>query len=279
MNIEQILAVENPLRLGVFVGLLATLAIAERMFPRRGDAVPGMRQLTNLGMVLIGTVVVRVVFPVLAVGFAAALQSRGIGLLPQLNMPAWLAIAIAFVLLDAAIYWQHRLLHRIPLLWRLHRVHHADMAFDVTLAVRFHPLEIALSMAIKFVVIAAIGAPALAVLLFEIALSAGSLWTHTDLRVPDALDRFLRRVIVTPDMHRVHHSVHPDETDSNFSFHLSLWDHVFGSYRAQPRDGHLGMAIGLHEFRTPAEQSLLALLLNPFRAASPSQAAPPAVRE
>ncbi len=279
MNIEQVLAVENPLRLGVFLGLLATLAIAERMFPRRGDAAPGMRQLTNLGMMLIDSVVVRLVFPVLAVGFAAALQSRGIGLLPLLDLPAWLAVALGFLLLDAAIYWQHRLLHRIPLLWRLHRVHHADTTFDVTLAVRFHPLEIALSMAIKFAVIAALGAPALAVLLFEVALSAGSLWTHADLRLPDSVDRVVRRLLVTPDMHRVHHSVHPDETDSNFSFHLSLWDHLFGSYRAQPRDGHLGMTIGLHEFRAPAEQSLPALLLNPFRAVPPIQPAPPAVQD
>ncbi len=272
MSIEEVLALENPLRLGMFVGLLAILAIAERMFPRRGDAVPAMRQLTNLGLVVIDTVVVRLVFPVLAVGFAAALQSRGIGLLPQLDLPPWLAVAIAFLLLDAAIYWQHRLLHRIPLLWRLHRVHHADTAFDVTLAVRFHPLEIALSMAIKFAVIAAIGAPALAVLLFEVALSAGSLWTHADLRLPESVDRILRRIVVTPDMHRVHHSVHRDETDSNFSFHFSLWDHVFRSYRAQPRDGHLGMAIGLHEFRAPADQGLLALLLNPFRAVPPAPA-------
>lgn len=265
MSADEVLALENPLRLAVFAGLLLLLAIAERLFPRRGDAIPAWRQLNNLGLMLVDTVVVRLAFPVLAVGFAAALEARGIGLLPLLGLPSWLAIAVAFLAMDAAIYWQHRLFHRVPLFWRLHRVHHADTAFDVTLAVRFHPLEIVLSMAIKFALVAALGAPPLAVLLFEVALSAGSLFTHADLRLPPALDRALRWVLVTPDMHRVHHSVHVDETDSNFSFHLSLWDRVFGSYREQPRDGHVAMAIGLHEFRTPSEQTLPALLLNPFR--------------
>lgn len=265
MSADEVLALENPLRLAVFAGLLLLLALAERLFPRRGDAIPAWRQLNNLGLMLVDTVVVRLAFPVLAVGFAAALQARGIGLLPQLGLPSWLAIAVAFLAMDAAIYWQHRLFHRVPLFWRLHRVHHADTAFDVTLAVRFHPLEIVLSMAIKFAVVAALGAPPLAVLLFEVALSAGSLFTHADLRLPPAIDRALRWLLVTPDMHRVHHSVHVDETDSNFAFHLSLWDRVFGTYRGQPRDGHAAMAIGLHEFRTPPEQTLPALLLNPFR--------------
>jgi sterol desaturase/sphingolipid hydroxylase (fatty acid hydroxylase superfamily) len=265
MSTEAILALENPLRLSVFAGLLLLLALAERLFPRRGDARPARRQLDNLGLMLVDTVVVRLVFPVLAVGFAAAIEAHGIGLLPLLDLPGWLAVALAFLVLDVAIYWQHRLFHRVPLFWRLHRVHHADTAFDVTMAVRFHPLEIVLSMAIKFAVIAALGAPPLAVLLFEVALSAGSLFTHADLRLPPRLDRALRRLLVTPDMHRVHHSVHVDETDSNFSFHLSLWDHVFGTYRDQPRDGHAAMRIGLHEFREPPDQTLPALLLNPFR--------------
>lgn len=259
------LALENPLRLGVFAGLLLALAIAERVWPRRGDARPAWRQATNLALMAIDTALLRVVFPVLAVAFAAGLAARDIGLLPWLGIDGWIAVALAFLALDLAIYGQHRLFHRIPLLWRLHRVHHADTAFDVTLAVRFHPLEIALSMAIKFAVVAALGAPPLAVLLFEVALSAGSLFTHADLRLPPAVDRVLRWFVVTPDMHRVHHSVHRAETDSNFSFHLSLWDRLFGSYVEAPRDGHTGMAIGLHEFRAPADQTLPALLLNPFR--------------
>lgn len=265
MSPEAVLALENPLRLTVFVGLLALLAIAERTWPLRGDARPDWRQVNNLALMLLGTLLVRVVFPVLAVGFAAAIEARGVGLLPWLGIDGWPAVVLAILALDCAIYWQHRLFHRVPLLWRLHRVHHADTAFDVTLAVRFHPLEIALSMAIKFAVVAALGGPPLAVLLFEVALSAGSLFTHADLRLPPRLERALRWIVVTPDMHRIHHSVHREETDSNFAFHLSLWDRLFGSYVDAPRDGHAGMAIGLHEFREPAEQTLPALLLNPFR--------------
>ena len=265
MSTEAVLALENPLRLGVFAGLLLALAIAERVWPRRGDARPAWRQATNLALMAIDTALLRVVFPVLAVAFAAGLAARDIGLLPWLGIDGWIAVVLAILALDLAIYWQHRLFHRIPLLWRLHRVHHADTAFDVTLAVRFHPLEIALSMAIKFAVVAALGAPPLAVLLFEVALSAGSLFTHADLRLPPRLERALRWLVVTPYMHRIHHSVHRAETDSNFSFHLSLWDRLFGSYVDAPRDGHAGMAIGLHEFRAPADQTLPALLLNPFR--------------
>jgi sterol desaturase/sphingolipid hydroxylase (fatty acid hydroxylase superfamily) len=276
MSPEALLALENPLRLGVFAGLLLVLALAERLWPLRGDAAPAWRQVNNLALMLLGTVLVRVVFPVLAVGFAAALAARGVGLLPLLGVDGWPAVVLAFLGLDLAIYWQHRLFHRVPLLWRLHRVHHADTAFDTTLAVRFHPLEIALSMAIKFAVVAALGAPPLAVLLFEVALSAGSLFTHADLRLPAGLERALRWLIVTPHMHRIHHSVHREETDSNFCFHLSLWDRWFGTYVDAPRDGHARMAIGLHEFRDGAEQTLSALLLNPFREPPPARTRPEA---
>jgi sterol desaturase/sphingolipid hydroxylase (fatty acid hydroxylase superfamily) len=274
MTAENVLALEDPLRLGVFAGLLLMLALAERLWPVRGDATPAWRQANNLGLMLLGAALVRAVFPVLAVGFAAALAERGSGLLPLLGIDGWLAVVVAFLGLDLAIYWQHRLFHRVPALWRLHRVHHADTAFDVTLAVRFHPLEIALSMAIKFAVVAALGAPPLAVLLFEIALSAGSLFTHADLRLPVRLERALRWIVVTPYMHRIHHSVHAAETDSNFCFHLSLWDRWFGTYTENPRDGHAGMAIGLHEFRDHGEQTLPALLLNPFREPPPARPSP-----
>jgi sterol desaturase/sphingolipid hydroxylase (fatty acid hydroxylase superfamily) len=262
---DALVAIEGPLRLAVFAGLLAVLAIAERVRPLRGDARPARRQAVNLGLMLLDTLLLRIGFPVLAVGFAAALAARGIGLLPMLAIDGWVAVALAVLLLDLAIYAQHRVFHRVPALWRLHRVHHADTAFDVTLGVRFHPFEIALSMTIKFAVIAALGAPPLAVLLFELALSAGSLLTHADLRLPARLERVLRRVVVTPDMHRIHHSIHRDETDSNFAFHLSLWDRVFGTYRDAPRDAQATMAIGLARFREPDEQTLVALLLNPFR--------------
>lgn len=275
MTTEALLAVEAPLRLGVFAGLLAPLAVAERVWPLRGDARPARRQAVNLGLMLLDTLLLRVGFPVLAVGFAAALHARGFGLLPALAVDGWGAVVLAVLLLDLAIYVQHRIFHRVPALWRLHRVHHADTAFDVTLGVRFHPFEIALSMAIKFAVVAALGAPPLAVLLFELALSAGALFTHADLRLPAGMERALRRVLVTPAMHRIHHSVRRDETDSNFAFHLSLWDRVFGTYRDAPRDDPATMPIGLAQFRAPEEQSLPALLLNPFRDV-PSE--PPATR-
>ena len=249
MSGSWLLAQEDALRLLVFAVLLLGLGLAERLAPRRGDARPARRQWVNLSMMLINTALLRVTFPMLAVGFATLMQMRGSGVLHMVEWASWAEIVVAFLLLDAAIYWQHRLFHRLPLLWRLHRVHHADTAFDVSLAVRFHPLEIAGSMLIKFALIAAIGAPPLAVLLFEIALSAGSLFTHTDVRLPGWLDRGLRWLIVTPDMHRIHHSVHPQETNSNYAFHLSFWDRIFGSYHDQPRDGHATMAVGLHEFR------------------------------
>lgn len=268
MSGEAVLALENPLRLGAFVCLLLLLGLLERLFPRRGDARPARRQLVNLGLMLVDTLLLRLLFPVLAVGVAVLAEARGLGLLPLGGIDGWAAVVLGFVLLDLAIYWQHRLFHRVPLLWRLHRVHHADTAFDVTLAVRFHPLEIVLSVLVKFAVIALAGVPPLAVLLFEVALSAGSLFTHADVRLPPRLERVLRWIVVTPDMHRVHHSLHRDETDSNFCFHLSLWDRLFGSYRDQPRDGHTGMVIGLGEFRSAADQGLLALLANPFRRAA-----------
>jgi sterol desaturase/sphingolipid hydroxylase (fatty acid hydroxylase superfamily) len=248
-------------RLAVFLSVFAVLALVQQLAPRRD--VPGgwRRRITNLSLVIVDTVVLRVAFPVLAFDFATGLEGKGLlGALPQ-----WAAIAVGVLLLDCAIYWQHRLVHRIPLFWRLHRVHHADTGFDVTTAVRFHPIEIALSMAIKLGLIALVGIPALAVLIFEILLSAGSLFTHANIRLAGTFERGLRWLLVTPEMHRIHHSVHADETNSNYGFHLSLWDRVFGSYRDQPRDGQTTMQIGLHEFRDRRDQTLLALIVNPFR--------------
>jgi sterol desaturase/sphingolipid hydroxylase (fatty acid hydroxylase superfamily) len=213
--------------------------------------VPGgwRRFATNIALVVVGTAILRVVFPLLAVGLAVRIEAGGGGLLGAL--PAVAAVPVGVVLLDLVIYWQHRLLHRIPLLWRLHRVHHADTGFDVSTGVRFHPLEGILSMLIKLGTILLFGLAPLAVLIFEVALSTGSLFTHANLRLPAGFERRLRWIFVTPEMHRVHHSWHRDETDSNFSFHLSLWDRLFGTYRDQPRDGHVQMTIGLQEFRDP----------------------------
>jgi sterol desaturase/sphingolipid hydroxylase (fatty acid hydroxylase superfamily) len=207
--------------------------------------------------------VLRLAFPLLAFDLSIRMAEREVGLLHAL--PVIPAILLGVLILDMAIYWQHRLHHMIPLLWRLHRVHHADTSIDVTTGVRFHPLEIAVSMGIKLGIIALFGIAPLAVLIFEIVLSVGSLFTHANLYIPAPFERALRWVLVTPEMHRVHHSWYPDETNSNFSFHLSLWDHVFRSYRAEPRDGHTDMTIGLTDFRSDKEQTFVSLLLNPFR--------------
>ena len=260
---EWLLAHEAELRLAAFLSLFALLIGWQRLQPRRD--VPGgwRRSATNIALVVVDTAILRVAFPLLAFDLALTMEQRGNGLLQGLTGP--LAVVVGVVLLDLAIYWQHRLFHAVPLFWRLHRVHHADTGFDVTTGVRFHPLEIVLSMLIKLGLIALLGIAPLAVLLFEIALSAGSLFTHANVRLPARFEHRLRWLIVTPEMHRIHHSVHRDETNSNFSFHLSLWDRLFGSYRERPRDGHEQMEIGLHEFRDAREQTLPALLLNPFR--------------
>lgn len=262
---DFILGHEAALRLGVFAAVLAAMAIAERCWPARGDARPARRQLANLGLVLIDTAVLRLAFPVLAVVLASQVHARGGGWLGAFTWPPWLEIALAVLLFDIAIYWQHRLLHLVPLLWPLHRVHHSDTAFDVTTGVRFHPLEIALSMAIKLGLVVVLGPAAVAVVIFELLLSASSLFSHADFALPPRIDQALRRLIVTPSMHRIHHSVRREETDSNYGFNLSLWDRVFGSYRAHARQPERSMPIGLPSWRDPAALGLWPLLLQPFR--------------
>ncbi|WP_395788350.1 sterol desaturase family protein [Aquimonas sp.] len=263
--VHGLLAHEASLRLAGFIGLGLLLALLQAWRPTRGDSRPAFRQLNNLGLVLIGTGLLRLAFPVLAVGLALSIEGRGLGLMPALGLPFALEIALSVLLLDLAIYWQHRLMHVVPLLWRLHRVHHSDTGFDLSTGVRFHPLEIAVSMGVKLGLVLALGADPLAVLLFELLLSLGSLFTHTDIALPATLDRRLRWLLVTPSMHRIHHSTWQPETDSNYGFHLSLWDRVFGSYRAQPRQPEAQMPIGLEHFRSSEEQTLPALLLQPFR--------------
>ena len=254
---------EPLIRLTIFLGTLALLLIVQRLWPARGDGRWSRRQLTNAGLVVLETLVLRLAFPLLAV--ALAVQVHGGGLYGWLAWPAWLEIATAVLIFDVAIYWQHRLLHIVPVLWRMHRVHHADTAFDVTTGVRFHPFETALSMGIKLGLVWLLAPHPAAVLTFEVLLSAGALFTHADFRFPPALDRRLRWLIVTPSMHRIHHSTWRPETDSNYGFHLSVWDRLFGSYTARPREDERSMPIGLDRFRSKAEQSLLQLLINPFR--------------
>ena len=256
---------EGPLRLGAFGGVLALLLVLQWLRPLRGDGCGQRRQATNLLLIALDTLVLRLAFPVLAVGLALQLESQHFGLLPQLGLPFWLDCVIAVLLLDLAIYWQHRLMHGVPLLWRLHRLHHSDTGFDVTTGLRFHPFEMALSLVYKLALVAALGAPALAVLVLALLLSAGALFTHADFALPPALDRRLRWLLVTPSMHRIHHSTWRPETDSNYGFHLSIWDRLFGSYRAQPRAPEEAMPIGLGYFRSQREQSLQSLLLQPFR--------------
>jgi sterol desaturase/sphingolipid hydroxylase (fatty acid hydroxylase superfamily) len=272
---EFFLPHEPVVRLAAFASVLIGMAAWELLSPRREFPVGRLRRWpNNFAIVVLDTLLVRLAFPLTAVGLALLAETRGWGLFNVLPVPGWLAIPFAVILLDLAIYLQHVVFHAVPLLWRLHRVHHADLGFDMTTGVRFHPFEIALSLAIKLAVVLALGAPAAAVLLFEILLNATSLFNHGNVRLPGALDRVLRWIVVTPDMHRVHHSARGEETNSNFGFNLPWWDRAFRTYRAQPRDGHDGMTIGLAEFRDPGELRLDRMLLQPFR----SSQAPDALR-
>jgi sterol desaturase/sphingolipid hydroxylase (fatty acid hydroxylase superfamily) len=257
---------EPLIRLLAFAGVFAAMAAWEVLAPRRVLAPGrGRRWTANLGILVLDAALVRVLFPVAAVGAALWAEARGIGLLHWLAAPAWLAVPLAVVLLDLAIWGQHLVFHHVPVLWRLHRVHHADTGFDVTTGLRFHPIEIVLSMLIKIAVVVVLGAPALAVLLFEVLLNATSQFSHGNVRLPAWLDAALRAVIVTPEMHRVHHSIVRAETDSNFGFCLSVWDRLFGTYIAQPAAGHDGMVIGIERFRDAEEARLDRLLTQPFR--------------
>jgi len=262
---EWIVVNEPWLRLAAFGCLLIVLLAAERLLPRRaGPMQRRARWTANLSMVAIDALAVRLLIPLGAAGTALWAEAQGHGLFARLAWPPLLEGVLAFVVLDGVIYWQHRLFHRIPWCWRLHRMHHSDLELDATSGVRFHPVEILLSMLIKMAAVLALGAPVLAVIAFEIALNATSLFNHANLRLAAAMDRALRAVIVTPDMHRVHHSVHRHEHDSNYGFNLSWWDRLFGSYTAQPQDGHTTMQIGLLQFREPADQRLLRLLAQPW---------------
>ena len=252
-------------QLGVFIGLLILLSLLEHFFARRHSANKGKRWIVNIGLIVTSTVTAQLVFPLATVALALWTNAQGWGLFQFIHWPRSLEILLCLVLLDLAIYWQHRFFHMFPWLWRMHRVHHSDLDFDASLGVRFHPFEIVLSKAYKLGLIALLGPSVIAVILYECLLLGFSLMTHSNIRLPLKLDQMLRFFFVTSDFHRVHHSVHREETNSNFGNILSVWDHVFASYRAQPRDGHLAMTIGLTQFRTVTEQNLGALLVQPFR--------------
>lgn len=266
---EFLFAHEPAIRLGVFAGVFAAMALWEVLAPRRSQAISRLgRWPGNLGVVVIDALVVRLLFPTAAVGMALLAEERGWGLFAMVPTPGWLAIVASVVLLDLSIYLQHVVFHAVPVLWRLHRMHHADLELDVTSGVRFHPVEIALSMAIKLAAVAMLGAPAVAVLAFEVLLNASSMFNHSNVRLPLPVDRVVRCLVVTPDMHRVHHSVIEAETNSNFGFNLACWDRLFATYRAQPAAGHAGMTIGLAQFRDPADLRLDRMLLQPLRDAT-----------
>jgi sterol desaturase/sphingolipid hydroxylase (fatty acid hydroxylase superfamily) len=263
---DAVMSNEPLVRFIAFGTVLAAMAVWELAAPRRKQELgrktrwPG-----NLGVVALDTLLVRLIFPVGTVAIALAAEARGLGLFNVFRVPAWVAVPAGVILLDLAIYLQHVLFHAVPALWRLHRMHHADLAFDVTTGVRFHPVEILLSMIIKLGVVTALGAPALAVLVFEVLLNATSMFNHGNVTLPQGIDRILRWVVVTPEMHRVHHSIKARETNSNFGFNLPWWDRLLGTYRDQPEAGHLGMTIGIEQFRDPAEQRLDRMLTQPFR--------------
>jgi len=268
MNFEQfVLANEPTIRLGFFLGVFAVIGLWELAAPRRALTVSkGLRWAANLGIVALDTVLLRLLFPFAAVGVAAFCTANGWGLLNHFQVPFVIAVPLAVIALDFVIWLQHVMVHAVPALWRLHRVHHADPDYDVTTGSRFHPIEIVLSMLIKFATIAVLGPQVVAVVIFEVLLNATSMFNHGNLRLPPGLDRVLRWFVVTPDMHRVHHSIEDDEANSNFGFNLPWWDRLFGTYREQPRAGHAGMTIGIRDHRDPHEVARLpGMLLLPFK--------------
>jgi sterol desaturase/sphingolipid hydroxylase (fatty acid hydroxylase superfamily) len=262
---EFLLDHEPQVRLFFLFAILAIMAAWEMAAPRRRQEIPRLlRWSNNLGVVLIDTILVRLTFPLLAVGMALLADERGWGLMNIFAVPSWAAFPASLLLLDLAIYMQHVMFHAVPALWRLHRMHHADLEFDVTTGLRFHPIEILLSMGLKLAIVVALGPPAVAVLVFEVLLNGTSLFNHSNIRIPLRLDRILRLIVVTPDMHRVHHSIHPQETNSNFGFNLPWWDRLLGTYRAQPREGHGGMTIGIEQFRTSRDLWIDRMLVQPL---------------
>lgn len=266
---EWALGHEPAVRLGAFFGMFALMAIWEAVAPRRARLLPRrVRWLHNLGLVLVNSLILRLLFPVAAVGFALLAAERGWGLLNAFGVPFWWAVALSVVALDLIIYLQHVMFHAVPLLWRLHRVHHADADIDVSTGARFHPIEILLSMLIKFAAIAVLGVPAAAVLVFEVLLNATAMFNHANLRLPVRVDRLLRRMLVTPEMHRIHHSMEADEANSNFGFNLPWWDRLFGTYRERARLPQESMAIGVKGLTgSDAAVKLTGLLALPFAGA------------
>jgi sterol desaturase/sphingolipid hydroxylase (fatty acid hydroxylase superfamily) len=267
MTEQFVLDNEPTIRLIAFLGVFACVAIWELLAPQRALTVPKtLRWTGNLGLVLLNTLLLRLLSPMASVAFAALCAKESWGLLNHVAVPSGLAVPLAVVAMDFVIWLQHVVFHAVPWLWRLHRVHHADVDYDLTTGARFHPIEIGLSMLVKFASIALLGAPVIAVIIFEVVLNAAAMFNHGNIRLPARLDRFLRWFVVTPDMHRVHHSVESDEANANFGFNLPWWDRIFGTYLAQPRAGQVGMVIGLQGHTDAREVLRLdGMLLMPFK--------------
>ncbi len=259
-------SLEIAVRVGCYAVVFAAMALWEWRAPRR-QLVAGRRPRWpgNLGVLAVDIAAVRLLVPATAVGVALIAGERGWGLFNLIGLPFWLAIPAGVIALDLVIYTQHFVFHHVPLLWRLHRMHHADLDIDVTTGVRFHPFEILISLAIKIAAVAALGVPAVAVLIFEVLLNATSMFNHSNVALPPRIDRLARWIVVTPQMHQVHHSIVREETDSNFGFNLPWWDRLFGTYRDRPAAGEQGITIGLPNFRDRSELTLLRLVTQPFR--------------
>ena len=263
---ELVRAHEISIRFGFFVAVFAVMALAEILAPRRRLVDAKLtRWANNLALVAVNVVALRLLFPAAAVGTAIVVNEQGIGILPATGLPYWAKLVLALGAMDMAIYVQHVMFHALPILWRLHRVHHADLDFDVTTGARFHTIEMIMSMVLKIALVALLGPPVAAVVVFEVLLNATAVFNHSNFRLPLALDRVLRLVVITPDMHRIHHSVEIDEANANFGFNLPWWDRLFGTYRAQPRKSHEEMTIGINTFREPARcDRLPGMLSMPF---------------
>ena len=264
---EFILQNESNIRLSVFLGMLVIMGLWEIFAPRRAPKVSKLlRWSNNLSLVFLNSFLLRLVFPAAAVGMATFAQQQGWGIFNYYALNPLLELILAIIVLDFIIYLQHVLVHAVPALWRLHRVHHADIDFDVTTGARFHPIEIFISMFIKFATIVVLGPSIVAVIIFEVLLNGMAMFNHGNVGLPKSLDKFLRFFIVTPDMHRIHHSIEDDETNSNFGFNLSLWDRIFGTYKEQPRGGQINMTIGIQQFNTAKQATWLhGLLIMPFK--------------
>lgn len=266
LSLEFFVEHEMITRMAFFGGAFSLVALWEVVAPRRVLTLPkAMRWSNNLGLVFLNTVILRLMFPAAAIGMSAFAAEQGWGVLNYYSLPFGWSVILAVVVMDFIVYLQHVMVHAVPALWRVHRVHHADLDYDLTTGIRFHSIEIILSMLVKFAVIIVLGPPMVAVVIFEVILNAMAMFNHGNIRLPIRLDRYVRLLLVTPDMHRVHHSVEDNEANSNFGFNLSIWDRVLGTYIAQPREGHVQMKIGIHQYRDPKQVNRLPGLLSlPF---------------